>query len=65
MTYLPKMEQAWDLLSDEQKKLYPLEEIQQLFKAFEDKYPQPDVVYLDIDCFRLWDSSRYDYMEVL
>jgi hypothetical protein len=61
MIYLPKLEQAWQLLSDHQKKLYPLE----MFQRFEKKYPQSNVVYLDIDCFRLWDSSRTDYMEVL
>ena len=61
MTYLPKLEQAWQLLSDDQKRLHPLEEIQRRFA----KYPQPNVVYLDIECFRLWDSSRTDHMEAV
>ena len=65
MTYLPKPEQAWQLLSDQQKKLYPLEVVLSDIESDKEKYPAPDVVYLDLDRFRVWDSSRCDYIEVL
>ena len=65
MTYLPKPEQAWQLLSDQQKKLYPLEVVLSDIESDKEKYPAPDVVYLDLDCFRVWDSSRCDYIEGL
>ena len=63
MTYLPKPEQAWQLLSDQQKKLYPLEWVLSHISRDNKRYPKPDVVYLDLDCFRVWDSSRGDLNE--
>lgn len=65
MIYLPKPEQAWQLLSDHQKKLHPLEVVLSDIKKDKEKYPTPNVVYIDVYYFRVWDTSRYDYMEVL
>jgi hypothetical protein len=65
MIYLPKPEQAWRRLSADQKKRYPLETMKRDLKRSEEKYPQPNVVYLDIGCFDVWDATRTNGMEVL
>ena len=65
MTYLPKLEQAWHRLPADQKKRYPLEMVLRDLKRETERYPNPDVVYLDINCFDIWDSSRTNSMEVL
>ena len=58
MTYLPKPEQAWQLLSDQQKKLYPLEMMLSDVRKANQRYPKSNTVYLDVDCFRVWDSNE-------